>query len=82
MATRDDDQPSIREIALKFANVDCIREPIPVVPTILNGADALHHGDRFTISTRRFFARPSSVRLSATGRSWPMPTGSGSTAGW
>ena len=26
--------PSIREIALKFANVDCIREPIPVVPTI------------------------------------------------
>src|SRR5512134_764013 len=26
--------PSIREIAIKFANVDCIREPIPVVPTI------------------------------------------------
>lgn len=26
--------PSIREIAMKFANVDCIREPIPVVPTI------------------------------------------------
>jgi len=26
--------PSIREIALKFANVDCIKEPIPVVPTI------------------------------------------------
>src|SRR6202795_1686839 len=26
--------PSIREIALKFANVDCLREPIPVVPTI------------------------------------------------
>jgi succinate dehydrogenase / fumarate reductase flavoprotein subunit len=26
--------PSIREIALKFANVDPIREPIPVVPTI------------------------------------------------
>src|SRR5216117_3248254 len=26
--------PSIREIALKYANVDCIREPIPVVPTI------------------------------------------------
>jgi succinate dehydrogenase / fumarate reductase flavoprotein subunit len=26
--------PSIREIALKFANVDAIREPIPVVPTI------------------------------------------------
>ncbi|MDU0809771.1 MAG: succinate dehydrogenase flavoprotein subunit [Burkholderia sp.] len=26
--------PSIREITLKFANVDCIKEPIPVVPTI------------------------------------------------
>ncbi|MGI4856531.1 MAG: succinate dehydrogenase flavoprotein subunit [Janthinobacterium lividum] len=26
--------PSIREISMKFANVDCIREPIPVVPTI------------------------------------------------
>jgi len=26
--------PSIREIAMKFANVDPIREPIPVVPTI------------------------------------------------
>ncbi|MGE0357244.1 MAG: succinate dehydrogenase flavoprotein subunit [Burkholderiales bacterium] len=25
--------PGIREIALKFANVDCAREPIPVVPT-------------------------------------------------
>jgi len=26
--------PSIREIAQKFANVDCIKEPIPVIPTI------------------------------------------------
>ncbi len=26
--------PSIHEIALKFANVDCIKEAIPVVPTI------------------------------------------------
>ncbi|HYR00515.1 MAG TPA: succinate dehydrogenase flavoprotein subunit [Casimicrobiaceae bacterium] len=26
--------PSIRDIALKFANVDCRKEPIPVVPTI------------------------------------------------
>ncbi len=26
--------PSIREIAIKFANVDPIREPIPVIPTI------------------------------------------------
>jgi succinate dehydrogenase / fumarate reductase flavoprotein subunit len=26
--------PSIHEIAVKFANVDCTKEPIPVVPTI------------------------------------------------
>ncbi len=26
--------PSIREIAINFANVDCIKEPIPVVPTL------------------------------------------------
>jgi succinate dehydrogenase / fumarate reductase flavoprotein subunit len=26
--------PSIQEIAVKFANVDCTKEPIPVVPTI------------------------------------------------
>ncbi|WP_321932364.1 FAD-binding protein, partial [Paraburkholderia guartelaensis] len=26
--------PSIREIAIRFANVDPIKEPIPVVPTI------------------------------------------------
>jgi succinate dehydrogenase / fumarate reductase flavoprotein subunit len=26
--------PSIREIGMKFANVDAIKEPIPVVPTI------------------------------------------------
>src|SRR5690606_32585223 len=26
--------PSIREIAMKFANVDPIKDPIPVVPTI------------------------------------------------
>ena len=26
--------PGIREIAIKFANVDPIRDPIPVVPTV------------------------------------------------
>jgi len=39
--------PSIREIALKFANVDPIREPIPVVPTIhyqMGGIPANYHG--------------------------------------
>jgi succinate dehydrogenase / fumarate reductase flavoprotein subunit len=39
--------PSIREIALKFANVDCIKEPIPVVPTIhyqMGGVPTNIHG--------------------------------------
>ena len=39
--------PSIREIALKFANVDCIKEPIPVVPTIhyqMGGIPTNYHG--------------------------------------
>jgi len=39
--------PSIREISLKFANVDCIREPIPVVPTIhyqMGGIPTNMHG--------------------------------------
>ena len=39
--------PSIREIAIKFANVDPIREPIPVVPTIhyqMGGVPANYHG--------------------------------------
>jgi len=39
--------PSIREIALKFANVDCIKEPIPVVPTIhyqMGGIPSNVHG--------------------------------------
>ena len=40
--------PSIREIAIKFANVDPIREPIPVVPTIhyqMGGIPANYHGE-------------------------------------
>src|SRR5205809_1028215 len=39
--------PSIHEIALKFANVDCTREPIPVVPTIhyqMGGIPTNTHG--------------------------------------
>jgi len=39
--------PSIREIALKFANVDCIKDPIPVVPTIhyqMGGIPTNFHG--------------------------------------
>src|SRR5438477_444447 len=40
--------PSIREIAIKFANVDPIKEPIPVVPTIhymMGGIPAHFHGN-------------------------------------
>ena len=39
--------PSIREIAIKFANVDPIREPIPVIPTIhymMGGVPSNIHG--------------------------------------
>src|SRR5512138_1948091 len=39
--------PSIREIAIKFANVDPIKDPIPVVPTIhyqMGGIPANVHG--------------------------------------
>jgi len=39
--------PSIREIAIKFANVDPIHEPIPVVPTIhyqMGGIPTNYHG--------------------------------------
>ncbi|MCE9639691.1 MAG: FAD-binding protein, partial [Betaproteobacteria bacterium] len=39
--------PGIREIAMKFANVDCTRDPIPVVPTChyqMGGVPANYHG--------------------------------------
>ncbi len=39
--------PSIREIAIKFGNVDPIKDPIPVVPTIhyqMGGIPANYHG--------------------------------------
>ncbi|SOY47782.1 succinate dehydrogenase, catalytic and NAD/flavoprotein subunit [Cupriavidus taiwanensis] len=39
--------PSIREIGMKFANVDAIKEPIPVVPTIhyqMGGIPTNYHG--------------------------------------
>src|SRR5207344_1384456 len=40
--------PSIREIAIKFANVDPIKEPIPVVPTVhyqMGGIPTNYHGE-------------------------------------
>ena len=39
--------PSIHEIALKFSNVDCTKEPIPVVPTLhyqMGGIPTNYHG--------------------------------------
>jgi succinate dehydrogenase / fumarate reductase flavoprotein subunit len=39
--------PGIHEIALKFANVDCTKEPIPVVPTVhyqMGGIPTNYHG--------------------------------------
>src|SRR5690606_10097520 len=43
--------PSIREIAMKFANIDPIKDPIPVVPTIhyqMGGIPANYHGQVVT----------------------------------
>jgi len=43
--------PSIREIAIKFGNVDPIKEPIPVVPTIhyqMGGIPTNYHGQVVT----------------------------------
>ena len=39
--------PGIREIAMKFANVDCTKDPIPVVPTChyqMGGVPTNMHG--------------------------------------
>ncbi|KAF1854294.1 hypothetical protein Lal_00013139 [Lupinus albus] len=51
--------PSIREIALKFANVDAIKEPIPVVPTIhyqMGGIPTNIHGQ--VVGTSRDHKEP------------------------
>ena len=48
--------PSIREIAIKFANVDPIRDPIPVVPTIhyqMGGIPTNYHGQVVAPERRR-----------------------------
>ena len=40
--------PGIREIAIKFANVDPVKEPIPVVPTVhyqMGGIPTNYHGE-------------------------------------
>ena len=74
--------PSIREIALKFANVDCIKEPIPVVPTIhyqMGGIPTNIHGQVVAPEGRRRQARSSTASTrSANARACrcTAPTGS------
>jgi succinate dehydrogenase / fumarate reductase flavoprotein subunit len=56
--------PSIREIAIKFANVDPIREPIPVVPTIhyqMGGIPSNMHGQVVAPSVSSSGADPNTV---------------------
>jgi succinate dehydrogenase / fumarate reductase flavoprotein subunit len=48
LETIDKRLPGIREIAMKFANVDPVREPIPVVPTVhyqMGGIPSNYHGE-------------------------------------
>ena len=43
--------PGIREIAIKFANVDPVKDPIPVVPTVhyqMGGIPTTYHGEVVT----------------------------------
>ncbi len=56
--------PSIREIALKFANVDCIKEPIPVVPTIhyqMGGVPTNVHGQVVAPSSPSPHGNPNAI---------------------
>ena len=58
--------PSIREIAIKFANVDPIKEPIPVVPTIhyqMGGVPTNVHGQ--VVAPSDVTRRQSRMRWSA-----------------
>jgi succinate dehydrogenase / fumarate reductase flavoprotein subunit len=51
LETIDKRLPGIREIALKFANVDPVKEPIPVVPTVhyqMGGIPTNYHGEVVT----------------------------------
>ena len=51
--------PGIREISIKFANVDPIKEPIPVVPTahyMMGGIPANYHGQVVALGGNGFVA--------------------------
>ncbi len=48
--------PGIREIAIKFANVDPVKQPIPVVPTVhyqMGGIPTNYHGEVVMPQRRR-----------------------------
>ena len=51
LETIDKRLPGIREISMKFANVDPVKEPIPVVPTVhyqMGGIPTNYHGEVLT----------------------------------
>jgi succinate dehydrogenase / fumarate reductase flavoprotein subunit len=53
LETIDKRLPGIREISLKFANVDPVKEPIPVVPTahyMMGGIPTNYHGEVVMLS--------------------------------
>ena len=53
LETIDKRLPGIREIAMKFANVDPVKEPIPVVPTVhyqMGGIPTNYHGEVLTLA--------------------------------
>src|SRR5215207_278589 len=55
LETIDKRLPGIREIAMKFANVDPVKEPIPVVPTVhyqMGGIPTNYHGEAVTAQAR------------------------------
>jgi succinate dehydrogenase / fumarate reductase flavoprotein subunit len=55
LETIDKRLPGIREIAMKFANVDPVKEPIPVVPTVhyqMGGIPTNYHGEVVTAHGR------------------------------
>src|SRR5687768_11404413 len=55
LETIDKRLPGIREIAMKFANVDPVKEPIPVVPTVhyqMGGIPTNFHGEVMAAGAR------------------------------
>jgi succinate dehydrogenase / fumarate reductase flavoprotein subunit len=55
LETIDKRLPGIREIAMKFANVDPVKQPIPVVPTVhyqMGGIPTNYHGEVVTAQGR------------------------------